>query len=147
MNSTWGPIVASVEAALARAKELTDRACGLDPDEVERICTGYQMDSPTCCRPRRTIGTRTRTRAGTTPAATKVWLPVLFADPRRRKNRWPRWERARAWIRSKPAYDVTKAVFLFYGRGDAVESKRILRESSSAPQYVPGLFRLGELSS
>lgn len=71
---------------------------------------------------------------------------VLYQDPARHDEALVELERARRLDPINPNYDVTRAVFLLYGRGDLPGARAILqRVVQQHPQYAPGLARLGEL--
>ncbi|MEO6186459.1 MAG: winged helix-turn-helix domain-containing protein [Steroidobacteraceae bacterium] len=72
---------------------------------------------------------------------------VLYQDPRRHDEALAAIDRARRLDPLEPAHDVTKAVFLLYGRSDKARAQTILqRVLEERPQYVPALMRLGELN-
>jgi TolB-like protein/DNA-binding winged helix-turn-helix (wHTH) protein/Tfp pilus assembly protein PilF len=70
---------------------------------------------------------------------------ILYQDPRRRDEALQQLDRARRLDPLEPRYDVTRAVFLLYGRGDVPHAVELLRGvQERRPGYPPALARLGE---
>ena len=73
---------------------------------------------------------------------------VLYENPRRRDEALWMLDRARKLDPLEPAHDVTKAVFLLYGRSDKVGAAALLREVLKLdPLNQPAIMRLGEIHS
>ncbi len=71
---------------------------------------------------------------------------VLYEDPRRRDESLLMLDRARKLDPLEPAHDVTKAVFLLYGRSDRAGAQALLTDVLKRdPLNQPALMRLGEL--
>ena len=71
---------------------------------------------------------------------------VLYEDPQRRDEALAMLERARKLDPLEPAHDVTKAVFLFYGRSDIAGAEALLTDVLKRDPLNPAaLARLGEL--
>lgn len=70
---------------------------------------------------------------------------VLYQNPLRHEEALAALDRARRLNPLEPRYEVTRAVFLMYGRSDLAGAEAILqRVTEQHPQYVPALVRLGE---
>jgi TolB-like protein/DNA-binding winged helix-turn-helix (wHTH) protein/cytochrome c-type biogenesis protein CcmH/NrfG len=73
---------------------------------------------------------------------------VLYENPRRRDEALWMLERARKLDPLEPAHDVTKAVFLLYGRSDKAAAAALLRDVLKRdPLNQPALMRLGEIDA
>ena len=71
---------------------------------------------------------------------------VLYETPARRDEVLEMLDRARKLDPLEPGYDVKKAVFLFYERGDLQGANELLVEVlREHPRYLPALMRLCEL--
>ena len=71
---------------------------------------------------------------------------VLYETPARRDEALAMLDRARKLDPLQPAYDVTKAVFLLYERGDVQSSENLLLDVLRRnPDYQPALARLSEI--
>lgn len=71
---------------------------------------------------------------------------VLYENPRRRDEALWMLERARKLDPLQPAHDVTKAVFLLYGRSDIAGAAALLTDVLTRdPLNQPALMRLGEI--
>jgi TolB-like protein len=70
---------------------------------------------------------------------------ILYQDPHRRDDALRQIDLARRLDPLEPRYDVTRAVFLLYGRGDVPHAVELLRGVlERRPTYSPALARLGE---
>lgn len=82
------------------------------------------------------------------PSEAEGWeglATLTYRDPSRSAETLAQIERARRLDPLDPRYDVIKAVFMLYRRGDAAAAERLLRAVlARAPRYVPALTRLGE---
>jgi TolB-like protein/DNA-binding winged helix-turn-helix (wHTH) protein/cytochrome c-type biogenesis protein CcmH/NrfG len=73
---------------------------------------------------------------------------VLYEDPRRRDEALLMLDRARKLDPLEPAHDVTKAVFLLYGRSDPAAAQALLTDVLKRdPLNQPALMRLGEIET
>ena len=71
---------------------------------------------------------------------------VLFEIPTRRAEALAMIDRARALDPLEPRYDLSKAIFLFYGRGQPQAAQQLVVEVLKRdPLYGPALMRLAEL--
>jgi TolB-like protein/DNA-binding winged helix-turn-helix (wHTH) protein len=71
---------------------------------------------------------------------------VLFEDPTRRGEALAMLDRARQLDPLEPRHDVSKSLFLFYGRGQVREPGQLLvNVLGRDPRYQPALMRLSEM--
>ncbi len=128
--------------ALARGKELVEKALALDPDSGDAyLQRAYQtaFDDLAYAEAdyRRGLELSPNSAKGHAGLAA-----VLYQTPARRDEALELLDRARKLDPLEPAYDVTKAVFLMYERGDPQAATDLLAEVvSDHPQYVPALLR------
>jgi TolB-like protein/Tfp pilus assembly protein PilF len=128
--------------ALARGKELVEKALALDPDNGDAYLqraylTAFDDLASAEADYRRGLELSPNSAKGHAGLAA-----VLYETPARRDETLELLDRARKLDPLEPAYDVTKAVFLMYERGDPQAATDLLAEVlSDHPQYVPALLR------
>jgi len=137
---------ARLEYAAARARASVDRAIQLDPRNGRAFIQRAYLNAFTDL-----TGAEADYRKGLelAPSAARGYeglAAVLYQDPERHDEALAALDHARRLDPLEPRYDVTKAVFLLYSRGDAVDAEAILqRVVEKNPQYAPAVVRLGEV--
>ena len=135
------------ERAFARGQELVEKALSLDPELSDAYLQRAYLE---------TFGDEGKKaeedyRRGLelSPNSAKAYAglaQVLYKTPTRRDEALEMLERARKLDPLEPAYDVYKAIFLFYERGDVQGANDLLVEAlREDPKYLPALQRLCEL--
>jgi TolB-like protein/Tfp pilus assembly protein PilF len=134
------------EVAHRESRELVERALALDPENggayLQRASLTYFDDLAAAERDyRKGIELSPNAAEGYAGLAT-----VLYEDPARREEALALVERARRIDPLEPAYDVTKAVFLQYERGDPIGARKVLAGVlEKHPRYLPALVRSCEI--
>ena len=135
------------ERAFARGQELVEKALSLDPELSDAYLQRAYLE---------TFGDEDKKaeedyRRGLelSPNSAKAYAglaQVLYQTPARRDEALEMLERARKLDPLEPEYDVYKAIFLFYERGDVEGANDLLVEAlREDPKYLPALQRLCEL--
>jgi TolB-like protein/Tfp pilus assembly protein PilF len=134
------------ERAFARGQELVGKALSLDPELSDAYLERAYLE---------TFGDKGKAeedyRRGLalSPNSAKAYAglaQVLYQTPARRDEALEMLERARKLDPLEPEYDVYKAIFLFYERGDMEGANDLLMEAlREDPKYLPALQRLCEL--
>ena len=132
------------EAALTQASELIAKALELDPANghayVERAYISAFTDL---------AAAEAAYRRGIelSPSYAKAYAglaAVLYENPAKRDEALLMLNHARRLDPLEPEYDVTKSIFLFYGKGKPAESVELLRGVVARnPHYQPALMWLG----
>jgi TolB-like protein len=136
------------EQALGEGRELVERAIALDAESgdayLQRASLAYYEDlSAAEADYRRGLELSPNAAQGYAGLAT-----VVYENPARRDEAVELLDRARKLDPLEPAYDVTKAVFLLYERGDTAGAIRLLEGVlGEHPRYLPALVRLCEVRS
>ena len=139
---------ARFETALDEGRELVERALALDPENgdayLQRGHLRYYDDlSAAEADYRRGLKLSPNSAEGYSGLAT-----VLYEDPARRGEVLALLEKAKKIDPLEPGYDVTKAVFVLYERGDPVGGRKILLEVLERhPRYLPALVRACEVDT
>ena len=137
---------ARFEAALSRSLDLVARALELDPSSgaahIERAYLRAFTDLPAAeADYRRGLELSPNSARGYAGLAA-----VLFEHPDRFPESLPMIDRARRLDPLQPAYDVTKSVYLLYGRSDVeAADQQLVDVLKREPLYQPALSHLGEL--
>ena len=132
--------------AVAEAKLLLERALALDPRNAQAYVERGYLRSFTDLK-----GAEQDLRKGIAldPNSARGYeglVSVLNEDPSRRDEVLPMLEKARLLDPLDPKYDVLKAQFLFYGRGNTTEADALLSEVVARfPKYQQALWRLAEI--
>jgi TolB-like protein/DNA-binding winged helix-turn-helix (wHTH) protein/Tfp pilus assembly protein PilF len=137
---------AAFDAAVAAAESLANRALALEPTRGDAHLVRAKVLAFTDLAAAE-VAYREGLRLAPSDASGYEGLAsVLYQDPRRRDEALALLERARRLSPLDPRFDVTKAVFLLYGRSDREGAGRLLLEAlQKQPLYPPALARLGEL--
>jgi TolB-like protein/DNA-binding winged helix-turn-helix (wHTH) protein len=134
------------DAALRRSLDLVARALELDPASgaahIERAYLRAFTDLPAAeADYRRGLELSPNSARGYAGLAA-----VLFEHPDRFPESLPMIDRARRLDPLQPAYDVTKSVYLLYGRSDVeAADQQLVDVLKREPLYQPALSHLGEL--
>ncbi len=134
------------EAALAEGLVLVERALSVDPDNGEAYLARASMKAFTDL-----VAAEADFRRGLelSPNSARGYhglAVVLYETPARRDEALAMLDRARKLDPLQPAYDVTKAVFLLYERGDVQSAENLLLDVLRRnPDYQPALARLSEI--
>jgi TolB-like protein len=134
------------ERALRHGKELVGKALELDPENGDAYLqraylTAFDDLSAAEADYRRGLDLSPNSAPGYAGLAA-----VLYENPARRDEALELLDRARRIDPLEPAYDVKKAVFLFYERGDVAGASELLEEVlEHNPRYLPALVRLCEI--
>ena len=112
--------------------------------------TATPIGARTSCRVRNCPPPRrTTTRSGTQPELGTGFAGLAACcrrTPARRDEALELLDRARRIDPLEPAYDVTKAVFLSYERGDVAGASKLLEKVLERnPRYLPALVQLSEV--
>jgi len=137
---------ARFEGALNRGQSLIDRALSADPQNGAAYLVRASMAAYTDLA---AAEADYRRGLALSPNAAKGYAglaAVLYETPSRRDEALETLDRARKLDPLQPAYDVTRAVFLLYERGDVQGANDllvgVLRRN---PDYQPALARLAEV--
>jgi TolB-like protein len=134
------------ETAFRESRELVERALAIDPENgdayLQRAHLAYYDDlSAAEADYRKGLELSPNAAEGYAGLAT-----VLYEDPARREEALQMLERARRIDPLEPGYDVRKAVFLMYERGDPRGANKLLSSVLERhPRYVPALVRACEI--
>jgi TolB-like protein len=137
---------ARFERALSHGKTLVDKALALDPENgdayLQRAHLAAFEDLSTAeADYRRGLELSPNSAPGYAGLAA-----VLYENPARRDEALELLDRARRIDPLEPGYDVTKAVFLQYERGDPHGADKLLSGVLERhPRYLPALVRLCEV--
>ena len=138
---------ARFERARARGQQLVDQALALDPENgdawLQRAALAYYEDlSAAEADYRHGLELSPNSARGFAGLAM-----VLYETPTRRDEALEMLDRARKLDPLEPAYDVTKALFLHYERGDPDGAATLLAGVlDQHPQYLPALLRMCGIS-
>ena len=133
--------------ALNRGRELVERAVELDPDNgaayLQRAHLSAFVDLGSAEEDyRRGLELSPNSAEGHAGLAA-----VLYATPSRRDEALKLLDRARKLDPLEPAYDVTRAVFMFDELSDVEGARELLRDVVARnPRYAPALARLCEMN-
>jgi Tfp pilus assembly protein PilF len=137
------------ERAKLRARELLEKALALDPENGDAylkrayLAWAFQDLAAAEADYRRGLELSPNSAAGFAGLAL-----FLYQTPSRRDEALELLDRARKLDPLKPDYDVYKAVFLFYERGDVQGANDLLVEVlRDHPKFLPALARICELRS
>jgi len=134
------------ERALRHGEELVAKALELDPENGDAYLQRGHLrawDDLSAAEAdyRRGLELSPNSAEGYSGLAT-----VLYADPDRRGEALELLDRAHRIDPLEPAYDVFKAVFLFYERDDVSGGNELLEKVlEHTPRYLPALVRLCEI--
>ena len=136
------------DRALVHGRELVDKALKLDPENGDAYLqrahlTAFDDLQAAAADYRRGLELSPNSARGYAGLAA-----VLYEDPQRRDEALELLDKARKLDPLEAGYDVTKAVFLHYERGDAQAAVALLTEVIERnPNYLPALVRLCEIES
>ncbi len=134
------------ESALAQGRTLIERALSADPDNGEAYLVRASMAAYADLA---TAEADYRRGLELSPNSAKGYLglaTVLYETPSRRDEALAMLDRARKLDPLQPAYDVTRAVFLLYERGDVRGANDLLADVLRRhPDYQPALARMSEI--
>lgn len=137
---------ARFESALARGQDLIDRALELNPGDgeayiVRASMTAYEDLGAAEADYRRGLELSPNSAKGYSGLAV-----VLYETISRRDEALAMLDRARKLDPLQPSYDVTRAVFVWYERGDVRGANDLLADVLRRhPDYTPALGRMTEL--
>jgi len=134
------------EAALAEGLVLVERALAADPDNGEAYLVRASMMAFTDLEAAEADYRRGLELSPNSAKGYHGLAVVLYETPARRDEALVLLDRARKLDPLQPAYDVTKAVFLLYERGDVQAAENLLLDVLRRnPDYQPALARLSEI--
>lgn len=137
---------ARLEEAAARARALIDRAIEIDPQNGHAWLQRAYLNAFTDLDLAEADYRKGLALAPSAASGYEGLAAVLYQDPERHDDALAALDRARRLDPLEPRYDVTKAVFLLYSRGDAANAEAILQQvTEQHPQYAPAVVRLGEV--
>ena len=133
--------------ALDEGRDLIGRALALDPEHgdayLQRANLAYNGGDVAAAEADYRRGLELSPNAAEGYAGLAA---VLYQSPLRRDEALEMLERARRIDPLQPRYDVFKAVFLIYERGDPKAADRLLSEVlEEHPRYLPALIRICEI--
>lgn len=138
---------ARFETVLERTEALVERALQIDPSNAAAYLTRARARAFTDLKAAE-ADYRTGLKLAPSDAAGYEGLAsALYQDPARRTEALEALERARRLSPLDPRYEVTRSVFLLYGRSDVAGAAGALERALQLdPLYQPALARLGELN-
>jgi TolB-like protein/Tfp pilus assembly protein PilF len=135
------------ERALAHGRGLVERALAIDPDYGDAY---LQRASLIAFDDLHAAEADYRRGLELSPNSARGYAglaAVLYEDPARRDEALELVDKARKLDPLEPGYDVTKAVFLHYERGDPKAASALLAQVvEHNPNYLPALVRLCEIN-
>jgi tetratricopeptide (TPR) repeat protein len=139
---------ARFEAALAGGLDLVERALAVDPDDGEAYLARASMKTFTDLAAAEADYRRGLELSPNSAKGYHGLAVVLYETPARRDEALELLDRARKLDPLQPAYDVTKAVFMLYERGDVQAAENVLLDVlRREPDYQPALARLTEIQA
>ncbi len=139
---------ARFERALGRGRTLVEQALSLDPGSGEAYLVRASINAYTDLAAAETDYRHGLELSPNSPMGYAGLAAVVYEDPARRNEALALLDRARKLDPLQPAYDVTKAMFLSYERGDVQGAADLLADVLRRnPDYQPALARMGELRS
>ena len=134
------------EAALTDSTELIDKALELDPANGHAYVERAYMTAFTDLAAAEADYRRGIELSPNYAKAYEGLAAVLYENPTKRDEALDMLDRARRLDPLEPRHDVTKAVFLFYGRSNGNAATDLLRDVVERdPLYQPALTHLGAL--
>jgi TolB-like protein/DNA-binding winged helix-turn-helix (wHTH) protein/Tfp pilus assembly protein PilF len=135
-------------AALQRGMELIDKALQLDPRNGPAYVERASLMAFTDLAEAESDYRRGLALSPNYARGYQGLAAVLYEDPRRRDEALAMLDRARKLDPLDPAHDITKAVFLLYGRSDVVGAQALLTDVLKRdPLNQAALMRLGEINT
>ena len=139
---------ARFERALDRGRNLVDRALSVDPENGEAYLVRASIAAFTDLAAAEADYRRGLELSPNAAQGYAGLAVVLYENPARRDEALEMLDRARKLDPLQPSYDVSKAVFLLYERGDVAGADHLLADVVRRnPDYQPALARLAETRS
>jgi len=137
---------ARFEAALRQSEILLARALTLDPENGHAYLQRGYVRAFTDIAAAEADYRRGLALSPNDARGHAGFAAVLYQQPERRAEALARLDRARRLDPMEPAHDVTKAIFMWYGRGDPQGADDILQDVLTRnPSYEPALARIAEV--
>jgi TolB-like protein/Tfp pilus assembly protein PilF len=136
------------DRALEHGRELVDKALQIDPENGDAFLQRAQLTAYDDLQSAEADYRRGLELSPNSARGFAGLAAVVYADASRRDEALELLDKARKLDPLETGYDVTKAVFMLYERGDRQAAYAILNEASERnPSYLPALVRLCEIET